>query len=163
MMLRTEGDFIRASNMSYDLAAVVSTYLQLHRKYINHHNGVSVPDKDFAITFLPTKQERFISVALHWTDTRSWTETLYYDTDSDYFQESMGGADNSCGEVSHSEDYPRSSYISIPISHLMVNEAAMTDWFVKKRQAITLEKAEVERVKRVAQLEAELRGLKNEV
>lgn len=157
-MLRTEGDFIRASNQAYDLAGIVIAYLKLHRQHINGY-GVSVPDKEFAVTFKPSTKEGFISTVLHWTDWRTHTETKYYDSDSDYFSESWG-ADNSCGETSYTVDYAESKGIDIPIKHLMMTKEQMINFFTDKKIKVEAEYKEIARKKQIERLESELNKLK---
>lgn len=160
MMLRTDGDFIRATNQAYDLAGIVIAYLKLHRKYINGYNGVNVPDKEFAVTFKPTKKEGFISTVLHWTDWQTHTETKYYDTDSDYFSESWG-ADNSCGETSYTVYYAESKGIEIPIKHLMMTKDQMLVHFEEKKVIVEAEKKEAIKQEEIKRLKNQLQKLEN--
>lgn len=158
MMLRTEGDFILASNQAYDLAGIVIAYLKLHSQYINGYNGVSVPDKEFAVTFKPPSKEGFVTAVLHWTDWRTHTETQYYDVDSDYFNESLG-ADNSCGETSYREDYATSKGIEIPIKHLMMNKEQMIKFFKDKKAQIEAKCKEIARKEEIEKLQRKLKEL----
>jgi hypothetical protein len=158
MFLRTESDFIVASNMAYDLAGVVTTYLDLFREYINGYNGINIPSYEYAVTFKPSKKEHFIQAVLHWTDQRVHTETLYYDSDSDYFSEQWG-ADNSCGESSYTEEYARSKHIDIPIQNLMMNAGQMLTYFKDKKVMWEAEKKEVIRLEEIRRLKAELERL----
>jgi hypothetical protein len=159
MMLRTESDFIIASNQAYDLAGIVVAYLKLHRQYVNGYNGVSVPDKEFAVTFKPPSTEGFVTTVLHWTDWQTHTETQYYDVDSDYFSESWG-ADNSCGETSYTVDYAESKGIDIPIKHLMMTKDQMVGFFKDKKIKVEAEYKEIARKKEIERLENELNKLK---
>jgi hypothetical protein len=160
-MLRTEADFILASNLSYDLAGLVVTYLNLYRKYINGFNSVTVPDKEFAVTVRPPTKEGFLTAVLHWTDYTTHTKTLYYDTDSDYFSEQWG-ADNSCGETSYREDYAESSGISIPIKHLMMPESDMIKYFQEKKVSVETIKKENVRQEQIAELKSKIQKLESE-
>lgn len=162
MLLRTESDFIFASNISYDLAGIVTTYLNLYRKYVNGHNNVTVPDTKYMVSFNPTKKEGFIDVVLHWTDHHTYTETLYYDSDSDYFSEAWG-ADNSYGETSHTEDFPKSAGINIPIKHLMMNEEQMLKHFEILKNKIAQDKAEAIRNSEIIRLTKQLEELREGV
>ena len=159
-MLRTEGDFILASNMSYDLAGIATTYLKLYKTYINGYNGVNVPDKEFAITLKPPSKEGFVTTVLHWTDWRTHTETLYYDSDSDYFSESWG-ADNSCGETSYTVDYAESKGIDIPIKHLMMTKDQMFKYFQQKKVSVEAEKKEAIKQEEIKRLKIQLEKLES--
>lgn len=158
MLLKTQADFIYASNIAYDLAGVVTTYLKLWREYINGFNDVLVPKYEFAVTFIPAKKPDKISVVLHWTDQRTYTETLYYDVDSDYFSEAWG-ADNSYGSTSHTEYFADSCSFNIPISHLSMSESQMINYFKEKKMEIELVKLENERQSKIEKLTKELNEL----
>lgn len=158
MLLRTEGDFIYATNIAYDLAGVVTTYLNLWRDHINGFNGVTIPKYEYAVTFKPAKKPGTIAVVIHWTDQRTYTETLYHDVDSDYFSEAWG-SDNSYGSTSHTEPYPDSRSFNIPVSHLMMDQALMLKYFEDKSVEIATFKEELARQKRVDQLTKELAAL----
>lgn len=159
-MLRTEGDFILASNMSYDLAGIITTYLKLYKTYINGYNGVNIPDKEFAVTLKPPSKEGFVTAVLHWTDWRTHTETLYYDSDSDYFSESWG-SDNSCGETSYTVDYAESKGIDIPIKHLMMTKDQMLKYFQQKKVSVETEKKEAIKQEEIKRLKNQLEKLES--
>lgn len=159
MMLRTESDFILAANQAYDLSNIVISYLHMYRNNINGYNEVNVPDKEFSVSFKPSNDEGFIVCVIHWTDYHTYTETQYYDVDSDYFSESWG-ADNSCGETSYTEDYAESKTIKIPIKHLMQDKHSMISYFKKKKIEVEAEKKESLRKIEIEILENKLTKLK---
>ena len=160
MILRTKADFVRAAIMSHDLQSVAHNYLTLHRQYVNGLNGVYIPDEQFALTFGLPKSEDFCEVVLHFTDRVVHSETLYYDSDSDYFSESWG-ADNSYGTTSHTTYHPSSRGISIPVEHLMMDKDKMVEHFKARQAKRVREELEAERLRRVAALEQELYKLKS--
>ncbi|MNF82977.1 hypothetical protein D3C84_652890 [compost metagenome] len=160
-MLRTQGDFVLAANLSFDLSALVTTYINMFREYVNGYNGVRIPLEEYAITFSPPRKEGYISVQLHWIAQQIHTETLYYDTDSDYFCESLG-ADNSYGQSSHTEYYPESKTISIPIVHLMLDKAGLERSFSELKLDIAAKRAEDVRLREVEQLRARLKTLEGQ-
>ena len=88
------------------------------------------------------------------------SETLYYDSDSDYFSESWG-ADNSYGTTSHTTYHPSSRGISIPVEHLMMDKDKMVEHFKARQAKRVREELEAERLRRVAALEQELYKLKS--
>lgn len=160
MFLRTESDFILASNMAYDLSAIVTTYLNLFKEYVNGYNGIKIPSHEYAVTFKPSNKEHFIKVELHWTDQRVHTETLYYDSDSDYFSEQWG-ADNSYDESSYTEDYPKSTCIDIPIQNLMMNKEQMVAFFKERKVKWEAEKKETIRLEEIRRLKVQLEKLED--
>jgi hypothetical protein len=159
-MLRNKSDFVRAAIMSHDLQSVAHNYLTLHRKYVNGLNGVYIPDEQFALTFGLPKSESFCEVVLHFTDRVVHNETLYYDSDSDYFSESWG-ADNSYGTTSHTSYHPSSKGISIPVEHLMMDKGKMEEHFKERQAKKAKEELEAARLRRVKELEEELSKLKS--
>lgn len=158
MMIRSEGDVVRAANMAYDLSGIVTSYLKLHREYINGYNGVIVTDKEFAIVFLPKSKEGCICVELHWIDTITYSTPMYYDTDSDYFVESMGGQEP-YGYDHESISSLESSSIHIPISHLLQNQEDMLEFFKLKKIQIEKDRVKLETQRRISHLKNELKSL----
>ena len=160
MMLRSEGDFILASNFAQDLTNLVMQYLELWKTHANGRLGVTVPKEKYCVIFTKMKKEGFVSFKIIYTYTTYGDEPVYYDTDSDYFNESWG-ASNISHYVSVSEDHLTEIHYSIPIRGLMLPPDKMEEsikQFVIKDQAKI---DEANRQKRITELEKELGILKS--
>ena len=161
MMLRTEGDFVRASNMAQDLTNLVVTYLKFWRKYANGRNNVNIPNDNFGVIFLPMKKEGRLEVGILYTRTDHWQTPEYYDVDDDNYTEGYGSGDaNICGYTSHSAEVHCESLISLAFTLLMHTpedmEKSVID-YVKHEKA---KEAEELRLKKIAAMEIELAALK---
>lgn len=159
MMLRGEGDFIRAANMSYDLAAIVTTYMKLFRKHINGYNDIYVPDEPFVVAFLPSTQEGCIKVKLLWKHSYLVSTPEYYDVDDDNFSEAWG-ADNQCGETVSSKTSHEYMVLHLPIVTLMMNEQNMNNWFINREKEIAIAQKQAAINEEISQLETRLAQLK---
>lgn len=160
MLLRDESDFIRAANMSYDLAAIVTTYLKLFRKHTNGWGDVWMPDESFAVVHIPSKIEGMVCVDVLWKHKYSVTTPTYYDVDDDNFSESWGSS-NISGEETSFHESNQCKRIHIPIRQLMMTEQTMIDFFVNKEKELKRAKAMAETAEEIAQLEKRLDELKN--
>lgn len=161
MLLRSEGDFVRASNMAQDLTNLVVTYLKFWRKYANGRNNVTIPDDTFGVIFLPMKTEGKLEVGLLYTRTDHWQTPEYYDVDDDQYTEGYGSGDaNICGYTSHTAKVNCEIFISIPFAVLAKTPDQMEQsvkTFVATEKA---KEAEETRLATIAKLEEDLAKLK---
>lgn len=160
MMLRSEGDFILASNMAQDLTNLVMQYLRLWRKHANGRSNVTVPKENFCVIFTKMKEQGYVNFKIIYTYTTYSDEPVYYDTDSDYFNESWG-ASNISHHVKVREDHLTEEHYSLPIRALMMPpdkmEAAIKQFVIDDQARIN----EINRLKRITELEKELGTLKS--
>lgn len=158
MMIRSESDFIRTANASYDLAGIVTAYLKLFRQYTNNANDLRIPKDDFAVTFTPSKKEGCITVDIWWTSHYSTQCPTYYEPDDEAFSEVWGDDNTSGYTVVHSSDR-ESMRINIPISHLMRSEEQMKADFIARATKIAADAKEAARVSRINEITSELAKL----
>lgn len=160
-MLRSEGDFVRASNMAQDLTNMVVTYLKFWRKHANGRNNVRVPDDTFGVIFLPMKTEGKLEVGIVYTRTDHWETPVCFDTDSDYYVEGYHTGDANISHYeSHSAKVKCEEYISIPFKSLADTPEGMEKGIIAYVKADKAKEAEAARLKKIAALEAELTSLK---
>ena len=160
MIFRSESDIVYASNASQSLANLVRAYLELYRRYANGLNGINIPSEQYAIVFQPMHKEGFLTVALTYTRTDLHQSPVYYDVDDDNFSESWGASN-----VSHYETVTTKtlvdSFITIPFSHLLCNEANMKKIIMDFAERKQKQLQEDQKKARIQELEEEIERIRS--
>jgi hypothetical protein len=158
MTIRTEAQIVLAANLAQDLTNLVVAYLELWRQHAQGVNGITVPDEPYTVVFQPLRSE-FLHFKLVHTQTVTWEEPVYYDVDSDYFQESWG-ASNLSHHVSRWRKEIREHGLGIPFKVLLQARGQMEGSIKAVAAAVHAEEEERARLARIAELQAEIDQLK---
>lgn len=157
-ILRTVEDFRYGVLLHTDITNTVRRFLEIWRDKANGIGGITIPSTYDIILEKLTEGDHVV-VKLVYKQAVSEEIPVYYDYDSDYFQEGFGHSN-----ISHYENkvtvYDRETSYKLPINIMMKSKKEIEDWVVQYKNKLLEDQKEKERNDQIKRLEAQLYKLK---
>lgn len=162
MSLRTDGDFVAASNAACELSALVARFLSAYRKHANGANGVKVPNGDFTVVLkkpkLGANDVVRVCCELIYKHTTTYETPRFFEPDDDNYSEGFG-ASIVIGYDLHSEASIESSGYLIPWHLLRLSDELLRKHLLNVASAHADRQEEEARQAEISRLKQQLAAL----